>query len=136
MAISPFGMPGLQLGEGNTVSFPGLDGSTDSPSNDWDFSNGYNNPYDNGGWNFLSDLFTGDDRARYDKAYDQWLADTQYQRMVEDMKKAGLNPYLLMQNGFGSPGNYAYQSSSKEGSKDSLKQLLMAVAMIAGFFGG
>lgn len=33
------------------------------------------------------------------RQYETWLASTQYQRAVADMRKAGLNPYTLVSNG-------------------------------------
>ncbi|CAJ0600769.1 unnamed protein product [Cylicocyclus nassatus] len=68
-----------------TAVLPGTRGNYDS----------YNNPYDNGSWNWLTDLFNGGKRNQYDQA-------------------AGINPYLLLQNGFGSPGNYSYQVGKNE----------------------
>lgn len=42
-----------------------------------------------------------------------WMReDSQYQRLVEDMKKAGLNPYWLLANGTGSPVSSSSQQAS------------------------
>lgn len=55
----------------------------------------------------------------------EWTAqreDSQYQRLVEDMKKAGINPYALLTQG-GSPVSSASSGHSYNGSYSSTESL-------------
>lgn len=73
------------------------------------------------------------------RRYEEWLASTQYQRAVKDMKAAGLNPYLLV-NGNGLNGTAVRSSAnstrgaSLEGSYDGnkTKSKELSVAGIVG----
>lgn len=52
--------------------------------------------------------------SQYSRAveYDKWLRSNSYQMMVEDLKKAGLNPYLALNSLGGSSGTSLQASSS------------------------
>lgn len=67
------------------------------------------------------DLYLAQNNRAYDLAkindarrWDEYMASTQYQRMVKDLKAAGLNPYLALQGGLtsGSVPNASLGSSS------------------------
>lgn len=95
----------------------------------------------------FGDWFSGRDRnaeyqsaqalmsAEYQDAYNKWLAsreDSQYQRMVKDLEKAGLNPWLAIQNGLTGSGSDAVSATKtsavkldkKTGLGDIMKDLL------------
>lgn len=76
------------------------------------------------------------------RAYDKMMDDTKYQRMMKDFEAAGLNPYLLINNGgisassapSSSKGDYAINKKSESGNSQSgrnIALLLLAVARIA-----
>ncbi len=52
------------------------------------------------------------EEAQRQREWDKMMSDTQYQRAVEDMKKAGINPILALSNGGNSYGAGASASSS------------------------
>lgn len=99
---------------------------------------------DNGDAGSLDKLINvlSEDEAR------QWTADredTQYQRLVEDLRKAGINPYILMQSGAspissstsGQSGSQisSYEINKEKNSQNWLKAFLsiipIAIAAIA-----
>lgn len=54
--------------------------------------------------------------AQKQRDYDERMSSTQYQRAVEDMKKAGINPVLAVQHGASFSGG---SSASSSGSRSS-----------------
>lgn len=81
------------------------------------------------------------------RGYDKMMDDTKYQRMMKDFEAAGLNPYLLVNNGgisassslSGAKADYgkhqAYQKKSSNGDAGrNFALLLLAVARIAAAF--
>lgn len=76
------------------------------------------------------------------RAYDKMMDDTKVQRMMKDYEAAGLNPYLLINNGgvsvssapSSSKGDYAINRKNDNGNSQSgrnIALLLLAVARIA-----
>lgn len=78
------------------------------------------------------------------RAYQEYMDSSKYQRMSKDLKAAGLNPWLAVQNGVGnatvSPGSSSYStsayksSSGKSSSGDKLGSVVtsaMRLAMLA-----
>lgn len=76
------------------------------------------------------------------RAYEKMMDDSKYQRMMKDFEAAGLNPYLLVNNGgvsassapSAAKGDYAINKKSENGNSQSgrnIALLLLAVAKIA-----
>ena len=74
------------------------------------------------------------------RAYDKMMDDTKYQRMFKDFEAAGLNPYLLVNNGSFSASaptssKAEYKAKSSESKQDNkgrnLALILLAVSRIA-----
>lgn len=72
------------------------------------------------------------------RAWSEYMDNTKVQRNVEDIKKAGLNPWLAIQNGLGGSGSApsvdtggsAQHQTASNQSKTGLATLLMAIAKI------
>lgn len=105
------------------------------------------------GWEYMWNGLTGkwDERVRQykeaQKEYDaqklltqaEWeREDTTYQRLVEDLRKAGINPYYALNNGSISPvggsGQSLYSTKGKSSSKEKENSLdlkgLVATAIL------
>lgn len=89
------------------------------------------------GWEYMWNGLTGkwDERVRqYEEAKNEYNAqkmltraewereDTTYQRLVEDLKKAGINPYYALNNGSISPASSSAQSLYSSKGKSSQKE--------------
>lgn len=77
------------------------------------------------------------DQARIQRAFEKEMSDTAYQRVVEDMKKAGINPIMALSNGGADSSQGASASASSARSsgsnyssnqKSSLGNLLALIA--------
>lgn len=79
-----------------------------------------------------SQEFNSAEAAR-DRQFQEYMSSTQYQRAVEDLKKAGLNPYILasqLSGGASTPGGSSASSSGGTASKADNK-LAQAASLIA-----
>lgn len=89
------------------------------------------------GWEYMWNGLTGkwDERVRqYEEAKNEYNAqkmltraewereDSTYQRLVEDLKKAGINPYYALNNGSISPVGSSAQSLYSSKGKSSQKE--------------
>lgn len=52
------------------------------------------------------------EKMKIDQDWQKMMSDTSYQRAVEDLKKAGLNPYVLMAQGLSGAPSYSGSSAS------------------------
>lgn len=73
------------------------------------------------------------------RAYNEWFEGTKYQRAVQDLKKAGLNPWLAVNSGFANQSSASITNSSAKGVEYELKEknsglagLLSAIAKFIG----
>lgn len=56
------------------------------------------------------------------RAYNEWYDSTKYQRAVADLRKAGLNPWLALNSGFGTESASSATNSSAKGVEYSLAE--------------
>lgn len=64
------------------------------------------------------------------RAWDEYMQSTYYQRMVKDLEKAGLNPWLALNSGVGQTNNY--QSAGNGVSAQSKGKANQSGAVVAG----
>lgn len=71
--------------------------------------------------------------AEKNRRFEEYMSSTAYQRMMADAKKAGINPYYLVQNSSGSssPAGSAASSSYNFGSSRSPKKGSNALGNLA-----
>lgn len=72
--------------------------------------------------------------AQKQRDWERMMSDTQYQRAVADLKAAGLNPWLALQNGGFSgstPSGSSASSSSGSSSMANNKSIMVAAGLIA-----
>lgn len=71
--------------------------------------------------------------AEKNRRFEEYMSSTAYQRMMQDAKKAGINPYYLVQNSSGSssPAGSAASSSYSFGSSKSSKKGSNALGNLA-----
>lgn len=87
---------------------------------------------------YLDRLYEQDSLAQQ-RMYEMYADSTRYQRLVEDLKKAGLNPWLALNGGSSSAGSVSVgsnSSNSARGSKmnNSYNNELAQVAKLFGTF--
>lgn len=66
----------------------------------------------------LSNKFNADE-AQKNRKFEEYMSSTAYQRMMVDAKKAGINPYYLIQGGSSGSSSQAGSAASTAGSPDS-----------------
>lgn len=66
----------------------------------------------------LSNKFNADE-AQKNRNFEEYMSSTAYQRMMADAKKAGINPYYLIQGGSSGSSSQAGSAASSGGSPDS-----------------
>ena len=73
------------------------------------------------------------DEAAKNRQFEEYMSSTAYQRMMADAKKAGINPYYLVQNSSGSssPAGSAASSSYNFGSSRNPKKGSNALGNLA-----
>lgn len=66
----------------------------------------------------LSNKFNADE-AQKNRNFEEYMSSTAYQRMMADAKKAGINPYYLIQGGSSGSSSQAGSAASSAGSPSS-----------------
>ena len=66
------------------------------------------------------------------RAYDEWFESTKYQRAVQDLKRAGLNPWLAVNSGFANQSSSSVTNSSAKGVEFELQDQKGALAGLLG----
>lgn len=147
--INPNSVSATTLDKRRTISYDGMPNSSDYYVS--------NTGYEGNVLERFGDWITGRDRnadyqsaqqlaqMKYLDAYNRWLAqreDSQIRRMVVDLKKAGLNPWLAVQNGFSGSNTEAVSPvktsavklDKKTGLGDIFKSLLTTALKAATIF--
>lgn len=69
--------------------------------------------------------------AQKQRDWNAEMSNTAYQRQVEDMKKAGLNPSMMYAGAGSTPGGVQSPSSAGKSAKTSLKEIKSKAALVA-----